>query len=76
MAGHFYLVSENVVAETRCRSSESPQSGVRIAIERAVANTRSRRSPSAPWTYEGSASVPDGDHAVRVVVSEAGERWR
>lgn len=45
---------------------ERPQTGVRIAIERP-------RTDGPPWTYQGTAALPDAIFPVRVVVSEIGD---
>jgi hypothetical protein len=45
---------------------ERPLTGVRIAIERP-------RDGGPPWSYEGSAFLPDASFAAKVTVSEAGE---
>lgn len=45
---------------------ERPETGVRIAIERP-------REGGAPWSYAGTASLPDAAFPVSVVVSEGGE---
>jgi len=44
---------------------ERPQTGVRIAIERP-------REGGPPWSYAGSAFVPDATFPVQVTVSEVG----
>ena len=45
---------------------ERPESGVRIAIERA-------REGGPPWAYAGAATLPDASYPARVTVSEAGD---
>ncbi len=45
---------------------ERPQTGVRIAIERP-------RTDGPPWSYEGTAALPDAIFPVRVTVSEIGD---
>lgn len=45
---------------------ERPETGVRIAIERP-------REGGPPWSYGGTAALPDAIFPVKVVVSEAGE---
>lgn len=45
---------------------ERPETGVRIAIERA-------REGGPPWSYEGTAALPDAIFPVTVVVSDGGE---
>ena len=44
---------------------ERPQTGVRIAIERP-------RESTPPWSYVGSAFVPDATFPVQVTVSDVG----
>ena len=45
---------------------ERPETGVRIAIERA-------REGGPPWSYAGAATLPAASYPVCVTVSEAGE---
>ena len=45
---------------------ERPLSGVRIAIERP-------REGGPPWSYAGSAFLPDASFSANVTVSEAGD---
>jgi hypothetical protein len=44
---------------------DRPETGVRIAIERA-------RDGGPPWTYDGAAATPDATVPIRVVVLEDG----
>lgn len=45
---------------------ERPETGVRIAIERP-------REGGPPWSYSGTAALPDDAFPARVTVSEAGD---
>ena len=48
-------------------AGDRPESGVRIAIER----VKTKEDP--PWSYSGSAFLPDASFDLRVVVSAEGE---
>jgi hypothetical protein len=45
---------------------ERPETGVRIAIERP-------REGGPPWSYAGTAALPEAVHPVQVTVSESGD---
>lgn len=45
---------------------EKPESGMRITLERP-------RDEEPPWIYVGAVEMPDLRHAIRVVVSAAGD---
>jgi hypothetical protein len=48
-------------------AGERPETGVRIQIE------RDKSSEAAPWSYAGSAQLPDASFPLAVVVSAEGD---